>query len=231
MESERPGLRVRLMHRWGAWLGRRMKQWEAWVRSTELRKGTRENIHGLEVVIHRTDAACTRARLDKVRAALDVVARHDPRSLEAMRTHFSAILVWRWMVGANGSYLHSERLCTLYCDYVGDADTEPARIAMTLIHELTHAKHDSRAPRRQPMSREHAEWLCIGAELAFIKKVPGTEHLRQAAERRLERRPQFYSRAADLERQIEQLEAAGGHRWTAFFRSLQRRRARDGNRG
>lgn len=164
MVSERPRLRVRVVHRWSAWLGRRVKQWEARTRRTELREGTREDVHGLAVVIHRTDAASARARLDKVRAALDVIARHDPPSLEAMRTHFSAILVWDWMVAANGSYLHSERLCTLYCDYVANENTEPARIAMTLIHELAHARHSSRT-RRQPMSWGHAAVHWRGAGL------------------------------------------------------------------
>ncbi|HEU4880979.1 MAG TPA: hypothetical protein VFT45_02005 [Longimicrobium sp.] len=226
MDSQRVPLRTRLGQRFFAWLARRMSQLEGWARRTELRKGTRVDVHGLAVVMHEADPVHSRACLDKVTAALDVVAEYDPRSLEAMRSHFSAILVWSWMVAANGSYLHSERLCMLWCDYVEDEDTEPARIAMTLIHELTHAKHARRARRGRPMDRAQAEWLCIGAELAFIRKVPETEHLRRAAAARLERRADFYSPAATAERKLEHLEDTGGRRWAAFLRFLQRRRQR-----
>lgn len=225
MDSGRPPLLERCRQGFFAWLNRRIRQVEAWARRTELRKGTRVELHGVAFVLERGDAAAYRVCREKVQAALELVARHDPRSLEAMRGHFSGILVWNGVHAANGSYLHPERLCMLNSRYVRAEGTEPARIAMTLIHELTHAKHFSRG---RPLAGVHAEWLCIGAELAFIRKVPGTEHLRRGAARRLERRPDFYSREAETQRGIADLEARGARWSVAFLRFLQRRRARAG---
>lgn len=225
MPDPRPPLHARWMKGIGAWMHRRLDQLETWLRRSELRKGTRANAHGISVVIYRTNADQTRISMEKVHAALELIARHDPRSLEGMRSHFDTILVWYGLDAANAGYLHSERLCMLSFRYVEKESTEPARLAMTLVHELTHARHFSRG---RPLRGAHAEWLCIGAELAFIKKVPGTEHLRVAAARRLERRPDFYSAAADTERQLADLEA-GGARWSAaLLRYLQRRQARAG---
>lgn len=221
MTEATPSLRARWTQGIVAWMQRRTARVQAWLRESELREGTRAEVHGVTVVIERGEAAESGLLLEKVQAALDLVARHDPRSLEAMRGHFSGILVWYGLNAANGSYLHSERLCMLYTRYVKAERTEPARIAMTLIHELTHAKHFSRG---RPMVGVNAEWLCIGAELAFIRKVPGTDHLRDAAAGRLERRPEFYSREAKMEREIEDMEARGARWSAAFLRFLRRRR-------
>ncbi|MEW5927309.1 MAG: hypothetical protein AB1941_07490 [Gemmatimonadota bacterium] len=153
------------------------------------------------------------ACLDKVRAALDVIAEHDPDRLRELRERFDVVLIWYGPAPAAGSYLHSRRLCELNCEYVEKAETEPARVAMTLVHELAHARLMSTADPRRPMSLPQAEWLCIGAEVAFAKKLPGAEHLVSAAQRRLDRRPEFYSPEAHAQRTLEALRALSPPGW------------------
>lgn len=186
------------------------------IRRRSLAHGPREQMHGLTVVTYPSDAGHARALLDRVRAALDLVARHDPKSLASMRDHFDHVQVFYTLGAFNAQYLHAERLCLLSGEYVERESTEPARLAMTLIHELTHARHLSR-PNPQPLSVAQAEWLSIGAELAFVKKVPGTARLQNAARKRLERRPDFYERPAQKQRDAEFIHRQNLPRWMMWI--------------
>lgn len=178
----------------------------------DLAHGPREQIQGITVVTFTADAERTRATMDRVRAALDLIARYDAKSLAALRAHFDHIQVSSLIGPANAQYLHAQRLCTLSAEYLDRESTEPARLAMTLVHELTHARHCSRE-KAVKLSLAQTEWLCIGAELAFIRKVPGTGHLERAARRRLERRPDFYGRRARVERELEYFREQKLPRW------------------
>jgi hypothetical protein len=194
------------------WMTRRIES----SRRRDLARGPREQMHGLTVVAYRCSAERARAILDWVRAALDLIARHDPGSLSAMRDHFAHVQVVDILGPLNAQYWHEERLCRLSGEYVQRDDTVPGRLAMTLVHELTHARHRNRArPGRLSVAQE--EWLCIGAELAFIKKVPGSERLQRAARQRLERRPEFYARPAQAERVLEYVRSSGMPRWCRWI--------------
>ena len=194
------------------WIVRRIDAALEKSRRQELARGPREVMHGVPVVVFRDEAPRERALLDRVRAALDLVARHDAKSLAAIVDHFDHIQVLSTLGVPNAQYLHAERLCVLSAEYLERDTTEAARLAMTLVHELTHARQLSR-DRPVKMSVAQAEWLCIGAELAFVRKVPGTEHLQRAARKRLERRPDFYARPADKEREAEYIRAQNFPRW------------------
>lgn len=198
------------------WLNVRITRHLENARRRELARGPREQMHGITVVTYRARAEHARSVLDRVRAALELVARHDPGSLDAMRERFAHVQVVATLGTANAEYRHGERLCVLSGEYVERESTQPARLAMTLVHELTHARHLGRA-RRVPLSTAQAEWLCIGAELAFIKKVPGTGHLRRAANERLARRADFYERPAQAERLLQYVRSTNVPRWVRWL--------------
>lgn len=187
---------------------------ELLMRRVVMRRSARHDLHGLTVVMHRAGRDHMDACVAKVRVALDLLDEYDPEKLEEMRARFDYVLIWPYLAASNGAYLHSERACELNCEYVEKESTAPARVAMTLVHEVTHARQFARHNPKRPMSRPQAEWLCIGAEIAFAGKVPGTEHLIAAARRRMERRPEFYSRRADAERALAELRKGGvAPRW------------------
>lgn len=200
------------MNRLRRWLVRHADRELERMQRHELAHGPREQMHGITVVMFTADAERTRAMMDRVRAALDLVARYDMKSLTSMRAHFDHIQISSSVPVANAQYLHTQRLCTLSAEYLERESTEPARLAMTLVHELTHARHFSRE-KAVKLSLPQAEWLCIGAELAFIRKVPGTGHLERAARRRLERPPDFYGRRAQAERELEYIYEQKLPRW------------------
>lgn len=203
------------MKRLRRWIVRRIDASLERARRHDLAHGPREVMHGVTVVAF-ADGERSRALLDRVRAALDLVARHDPKSLAGIADHFDHIQVLSTLGVANAQYLHAERLCLLSAEYLERPGTEPARLAMSLVHELTHARHFSRA-KPAAMSLAQAEWLCIGAELAFVRKVPGTAHLQQAARKRLERRADFYARPAEMEREAEFIHAQKLPRWFVWL--------------
>lgn len=170
-----------------------------YTRRWELANGPREVVHGVTVVAFRDEAAGEVALLDKVRAALELIARHDPDSLQGIRDHFDHVQVVYTLGIYAAECRAAERLCLLGGDYLAEEGTTPEAVAMVLVHELTHARHLAR-PGGRELSVPQAEWLCIGAELAFIRGVPGTERLQRDAEQRLERRPDFYGPEARRER-------------------------------
>lgn len=204
------------MKRLRRWIVRRIDASLETSRRQELARGPREVMHGVPVVVFRDDAARVRARMDRVRAALELVARHDPKSLAGMADHFDHVQVLSTLGVPNAQYLHGERLCLLSAAYLDRPETEPARLAMTLVHEFTHARHLSRGGGAT-MSLAQQEWLCIGAELAFVRKVPGTEPLRRAARKRLERRPDFYDRPAEKQREADFIHAQRLPRWFVWM--------------
>jgi hypothetical protein len=204
------------MDRLRRWIVRRIDASLENTRRKELAHGPREVMHGVPVVAFKDDAKRTRALLDRARAALDLVARHDPRALAGIVDHFDHIQVICTLGPSNAQYVHAERRCLLSAEYLERPGTEPARLAMTLVHELTHARHISRG-KGADLSLAQAEWLCIGAELAFARKVPGTEHLRQAARKRLERRTDFYARPAEREREADFIHAQKLPRWVVWM--------------
>lgn len=204
------------MKRLRYWIIRRIDGFLETSRRQELARGPREVMHGVPVVVFRDKAERVRARMDRVRAALDLVARHDATSLAALVDHFGHIQVLSTLGAPNAQYLHAERLCLLSAEYLERDTTEPARLAMTLIHELAHARQLGRdKPAAMPPAQ--AEWLSIGAELAFARKVPGTEPLQRAARKRLERRPDFYARPAEKEREAEFIHAQRLPRWFVWM--------------
>jgi hypothetical protein len=157
--------------------GKLLRSGSRWFRYVVLRRGLRSEHRGVPLVMHRAGPDHVRACLEKVRAALDLIAEHDADRLTELRERFKSVLIWYGPAPANGSYLHSQRLCELNCEYVEKAEIEPTRVAMTLVHELTHARLMETADPKRPMSIPQAEWLCIGSEVAFAKKLPDAEHL------------------------------------------------------
>ncbi len=202
------------------------RRWTDRHRQREFENGTRASIHGVIVVVHRADAAHTEACLAKVRAALDLLAEHTPDRVSQIRERLSSVFVWYGLLAAIGTYRHSTRMCELDCDYVESDSTTPAEVALTLVHEATHARLFSRDSNRR-MTTAQAEWLCISAEVAVARRLPDSERLVTDAKRRLERPPETYSQSAAAARKLADLERRVPYQWMkAIVRHFARRRLR-----
>ena len=129
----------------------------------------RRVIHGVDVwIVNDGQFATTEALFDKIEAALDLVARHTPWRLGAMRRDFARVLVIR-QDGCR-ALLDAMGNCSLDTYFV--ATFPPEAVASSIVHEGVHARL-RRGGRRMP--RELIAWeerLCRRAELAFGLRLP-----------------------------------------------------------
>ena len=144
----------------------------------------RERICGIEVVDLTRDKDAG-AVFGKVRDALCLISNADPRRLDRIRGDARRLAVaalgeaagewWQDLRAIAIDRRHAERQTT-------------AAVAMTLVHEATHARIQRRGVRYRPGIRERVERVCVAQEIEFAMRVPGTEALIKGARLKLEKR-------------------------------------------
>lgn len=135
---------------------------EALVRAASARR----TIHGIEVwVLNDGKYATDEALFDKVAGALDLIDRHQPWRLRAMRGDFRRIFVRR----NEGCRAMFDGDCILDDFFV--ATFRAAQVASSIVHEGVHARfrRGGRVPPRDLMAWEERQ--CRKAELAFGLKA------------------------------------------------------------
>jgi hypothetical protein len=168
-------------------------------------RAQRQDVAGLEVrVLSRGDDAHGIFR--KVADALKLVEDVAPYRLARLRRDLTCILVTQT---GGAHYLPRLRVCRLGIDMIGSAPT--AEIAMTIIHEGTHARLWSAGFESEERCRERIERLCVRAEVAFAERIPGTEALVAKTEELLESR--WWTRERRLESGLTQLRRLGAPEW------------------
>ena len=129
----------------------------------------RRRIHGVEVwIVNDGQFATTEALFDKIAAALDLVARHTPWRLGAMRRDFARILLLR-QDGCRALF-DEMRNCSLDTYFV--ATFAAGQVASSIVHEGVHARlrGGGRVIPRDLIAWE--ERLCRKAELGFGLRLP-----------------------------------------------------------
>jgi hypothetical protein len=123
------------------------------------------------------------ALLDRVSAALYLMAETDPRRYQKVRRYLGRVLIGA-LPGRLAHYVHKWRLCQLDDSFVMDLATTGGEIASTIIHEATHARIRQRGIRYQ-VDRRREEHICLGEERVFLSSLPDSaraverlEHLR-----------------------------------------------------
>jgi len=126
----------------------------------------------------------------KVRRALSLIDRYDPRWLHHMRAKVRRIVIT--MVGTSPEFRPIVRGCYIPLEDVNAASDEV--LALVLIHETAHARlheriRSSAFRRPRPDVEERLERICVAREAAFAKKLPeiGAE-LEKWAKGKLDRR-------------------------------------------
>lgn len=117
----------------------------------------------------RLDADCAsdpEPFVAKVRAAVQLIRTLSPGEYDAVVRRFGCVLV---SAGSGAEYWSDTNTCVLGARAL---DTQsPVAIALSIIHELGHAKIAQRVPgyRRFPESRIEA--VCFRAELRFVRRL------------------------------------------------------------
>jgi hypothetical protein len=150
--------------------------------------------------------------LDKVDAALLLLTSYDPVRLARIRRDLGCLFI-RPAAGNLAEYHRSLRECVLDPEYLAAADTTPALIAGTIVHEATHARLDSLGFGYAPALRARIERLCFEAEIAFARRLPDGSAVIAMAQRQLAQDPWVWTDEAQRARGIRALAKLGVPRW------------------
>jgi len=133
--------------------------------------------------------------LRRVEDALQLIKQLDSRLY--LRITRDLARIWVNLVPyANAWYRHSVQACVLDERYVLSETTTRERLALTIIHEATHARLERRGIEYEEKLRPRIESVCLRRELAFASKLPNSAELREECVRTLEwhtANPDYYS--------------------------------------
>lgn len=132
---------------------------------------TRTTVHGLSVSVagKREDAGDV---LRRVAVALDLIDRYAIGGLDTIRNHLKRLL---FTEASGGDYHHSIRTCRISISYA--RRVPPVELAMMIVHEATHARLADEGRKYYGDQRENIERECVAEEIAFAKRIPGTEQV------------------------------------------------------
>lgn len=161
----------------------------------------------------------------KVCEALELVREIDPDRYRQIHTDFNAVLLWT-TGGQLGRWENSVQTCVLDERFVRTKDVP--RIAMTIVHEATHAKAIRHGIGYSERVRIRVENLCYRASAAFARKLPDSRRLQAEVSRRMHYYETRWSDRAVQERDLKDLENLELPRW--FHGWLARRLIRNRDR-
>lgn len=121
----------------------------------------------------------------RIGEALQLFQKHSP----ARFAHFQRDIRRLWVMGlptARGSYVHDHAMCVLDYDYVIGANTGVEELALTLVHEGTHARLRRRGFGYDEAIRGRIERICIRSELSVAQRLPNGAPLIEPREERLQ---------------------------------------------
>jgi hypothetical protein len=161
----------------------------------------------------------------KLRAALDLIAAIEPRRVLRMRRDVDRLLITSVQTGW-GQFHPPLRMCLLDEDYVCRSSTAREDVALTLIHEATHARLSAVGLRYLPDRRARIERVCLTQELVFASKLANAAGFVGRLERALALPDTTWSDAAQADRRMRVIRSWGWPKW--IVRALEwahRRRA------
>jgi hypothetical protein len=128
-------------------------------------------IHGLPVRILNTRPDIqTDQVLQRLTAALDLVASYAPRTYRRLRTDVAGLVVERF--ACRGAFLPASRECLVELTFTVNPHHTLPEIAASIVHEATHARVAHWCGTLPPEFRPREERLCRRAELAFGLALP-----------------------------------------------------------
>ena len=148
--------------------------------------------------------------LPVVNEAIDLIATYDPRRYHRIRRDIRYIIVARTPLSEVAEYWPNLRACILDPSFVGSHAA--GSIALSIVHEATHARLWKAGVRYGENVRARVERRCILEEIAFARRVPDGGELESEARGRLHD-PAFWGDEAMRSRQQKRLEAIGMPAW------------------
>ena len=128
-------------------------------------------VHGLPVRIENTRPDIqTEQVVQRLAAALDLIATRAPRRYRRLRQDFAGFVVQRF--ACRGAFFPDSRECLVELTFTVNPSHTLAEIAASIVHEATHARVARRCGPLPLEQRPREERLCRLAELEFGLALP-----------------------------------------------------------
>lgn len=142
----------------------------------------RRSVGGLELCVSESNVGAEDV-LAKATAALELIERYDPPLRTQISDHVRRLL---FTETSGSGYLAGIATCRFAIGYA--RRVPPLELAMTIVHEATHARLAGLGTRYRGAEREAIERTCVEAEISFAAKVPGSGDAIAKSRRLLETR-------------------------------------------
>jgi hypothetical protein len=144
---------------------------------------------------------------DRLDAALGLLERHARPRYQMLQRDIQR--VWVTGIPSQGAFIADRAMCVLDFDFVTTEVTRPEEVALTLIHEGTHARLRRAGFGYDARIRPRIERLCIGSELVVARRLPGAADLADDASQRLAWDDDTWSAESIRGRHIDALQELG----------------------
>jgi hypothetical protein len=169
-------------------------------------------IHGLPVrIVNTRPDIRTDQVIQRLTAALDLIATYAPRCYRRFRNDLAGIVVERF--ACRGAFFPISRECLVELTFTVNPQHTLPEIAASIVHEATHARVAHWCGTSPPESRAREERLCRRAELAFGLALPDGAIVVQRAQAALALDEQDVAPTVDWReaaRRVAQVDAARG---------------------
>jgi hypothetical protein len=128
-------------------------------------------VHGLPVrVVNTRPDIDTEQVVQRLTAALDLIATYAPRRYRRLRADLAGFVVQRF--ACRGAFFPESRECLVELTFTVNPRHALPEIAASIVHEATHARVARMCRGRTPDQRAREERLCRRAELEFGLALP-----------------------------------------------------------
>jgi len=163
-------------------------------------------MHGIRIINLESPTAQS-TLIARMAEVIELIARYDPQRLQQIRRYAPTIVLVP--TGGSGEYWYKTRAFGLDTKLIDSGDTP--LIAMTAIHEATHARLEQMGVSNDPANTARVERICTRAEVDFATKVPDGSRYIPALNHRLAQ--EWWSDEATFARNTRRLLSPGFPRW------------------
>jgi hypothetical protein len=140
-------------------------------RGGEMPETEQRLVHGLPVrILNPRPDIQTEQVVQRLAAALDLIATYAPRRYRRLRTDLAGFVVERFP--CRGAFFPESRECLVELTFTVNPRHALAEIAASIVHEATHARVERWCGALAPERRAREERLCRRAELELGLALP-----------------------------------------------------------
>jgi hypothetical protein len=148
----------------------------------------------------------------KIDQALNLISEFDSRRYHQIKRDVKRI----WVAVAPGysaQWMDELQTCILDTKYFRRDDVLAPEMALTIVHEATHARLFKLKIGYTEAIRERVERICIKSEIAFAKRLPDGQKLVEMAKSRLQTSENYWTNAQFQQRDLDTLADISKKNW------------------